>query len=556
MKVFVVQQTTPREAGEAEGDATGGRSRSYGRETEGKLIMRAAAILLVAAASVFAESGPRFEAADVHLSESAMNPYTLISGGVLRGTRYDLRKVTMLDLIRIAYDVSPEMVVGGPSWLEFDRFDIAAKAPANTPPVTLHLMLQSLLAERFGLVMHHDTRPMPAYVLAAGKGKQKLTPPDGTANAECQRQTAAATFTAWACRNMTMKAFVDWLHLMVSDYLTEPVVDSTSLEGGWDFDLNWNPRWQVLQAGAERATVFDAVEKQLGLSLVLQDAPAPVIVVDRVNETPTPNAPDIAQTLPPRQLEFELADLKPSPPDRKGDTWFRVLPGGQLDIGGVQMRILLLYAWDIDASHPERFANMPKWTESAAFDIHAKPPAEMNGPPIRGLGYPDDETRLMLRTLLADRFKIQWHYEDRMVDAFSLAAGRVKMQPGDASKRANCKTARSVPKDPRDINPLLSELLRCQNLTMAQFAEKLQELEPGDFSYPVDDATGLSGTWDFLLSFSPRWLVGQKNADGTPNGAIPIDEAISGQLGLKLEKRRRVLPVIVIDHMEEKPTEN
>ena len=82
----------------------------------------------------------------MHLSERAMNPYTLISGGVLRGTRYDLRKATMLDLIRIAYDVNPEMVVGWPNWLEFDRFDIAAKAPANTSPATLHLMLQSLLA--------------------------------------------------------------------------------------------------------------------------------------------------------------------------------------------------------------------------------------------------------------------------------------------------------------------------------------------------------------------------------------------------------------------------
>jgi uncharacterized protein (TIGR03435 family) len=462
----------------------------------------------------------------------------------------------MLDLIRIAYDVNPEMVVGGPNWLEFDRFDIAAKAPANTSPATLHLMLQSLLAQRFGLVIHHDTRPMPAYVLATGKGKPKLTQSDAAATAECGRLAAAATFAGWACRNMTMKTFVDWLHLMVSDYLTEPVVDSTSLEGGWDFDLNWNPRWQVLTAGAERVTIFDAVEKQLGLSLVLRDAPTPVIVVDRVNETPTPNAPNIAQTLPPRQMEFELADLKPSPPDRKGDTRFRVLPGGQLEIVGVQMWVLLLYAWDVDASHPERFASMPKWTESAAFDIHAKPPAEMNGPPVMGLGYPDDETRLMLRTLLSDRFKIQWHYEDRMVDAFSLAAGRVKMQRGDPSKRASCKTARSVPKDPRDSNPLLSELLQCQNVTMAQFAEKLQELEPSNFAYPANDATGLSGTWDFLLSFSPPWLVGQKNADGTPNGAIPIDEAISGQLGLKLEKRKRILPVIVIDHIEEKPTEN
>lgn len=520
--------------------------------------MRAAAMLLIAAGSVFAQSGPHFEAADVHRSDQAMNPYTFISGGVLRGARYDLRKATMLDLIRIAYNVNPEMVVGGPNWLEFDRFDIAAKAPLNTPPETLRLMLQSLLAERFGLVMHRDTRLVPAYVLEVEKGKAKLTQANGTANPDCQylAQLAGATFTASACRNMTMKAFADWLHLVAEDYLAEPVVDSTGLEGGWDFDLKWNRRSQVLPAGAERITVFDAVEKQMGLALTLKDAPAPVIVIDRVNETPTANAPDIAQLLPPRQMEFEVADLKLSPPDRKGDTWFRVLPGGQLDVSGVAMRVLILAAWDIDYGHPQRFANLPNWTETERLDIHAKPPAEMKGAPIRGLGYPDDETRLMLRALLVDRFRIQWHYEEQMVEAWSLAAGKVKMKRGDASKRANCKVAPSLPNDPRDSNPLLSELLQCQNVTMGRFAAKLQELEPDDFVYPAEDATGLSGAWDFLLSFSPRWLVGQKTADGTPNGAIPIDEAINKQLGLKLEKRQRRLPVIVIDHMEQKPAEN
>jgi len=155
-----------------------------------------------------------------------------------------------------------------------------------------------------------------------------------------------------------------------------------------------------------------------------------------------------------------------------------------------------------------------------------------------------------------DRFKIKWHSEDRMVDALSLAAGKPKMMRGEVSGRANCKVAPVVPNDPRDANPLLSELLQCQNVTMTQFAQKLQELEPADFVYPAADATGLSGTWDLLLSFSPEWLVGQTNADGTPNGAIPIDEAISKQLGLRLEKRRRLLPVIMIDHMEENPTEN
>lgn len=519
-------------------------------------------VLCAAAGCLCAQTNPRFEAADVHPSERAMNPYTFISGGVLRGTRYDLRKVTMLDLIRIAYDVNPETVVGGPNWLEFDRFDIAAKAPANTSPERLRLMLQTLLADRFGLATHRDTRPMPAYILEMGKGKPKMTQSDGAENPDFGYQTPAAgsTLTSWYCRRTTMKTFAEQLHLFANDYLGEQVVDATGLEGGWDFDLKWNRRSQVLPAGAERVTIFDAVEKQLGLALALKDAPAPVIVVDRVNETPTPNAPNIAQLLPPRQVEFEVADLKPSPPDRKGPTWFKVLPGGQLDISGVPLQVVVLYAWDIDGGHPQRFANLPKWMATARVDIHAKPPAEMKGSPIMGLGYPDDETRLMLRNLLADRFKIQWHSEDRMVEAFSLAAGKPKMKKGDASKRANCKVAPSMPgilgRDPRDANPLLSELLQCQNVTMAQFAAKLQELEPADFVYPAEDATGLTGTWDFMLSFSPEWLVGQKNADGTPNGAIPIDEAISKQLGLRLEKRKRMLPVIVIDHMEEKPTEN
>jgi Protein of unknown function (DUF3738) len=75
---------------------------------------------------------------------------------VLRGARYDLRKATMIDLIRAAYGVEPDLIVGGPGWLGFDRFDIAAKADPATPAATIRLMLQNLLAERFGLVLHKD----------------------------------------------------------------------------------------------------------------------------------------------------------------------------------------------------------------------------------------------------------------------------------------------------------------------------------------------------------------------------------------------------------------
>src|SRR5262249_17377531 len=99
-------------------------------------------------------SQPRFEAADVHLSPPARNPYNYASGGVLRGERYELRKATMLDLIKTAWNVDPDTVFGGPNWLELDRFDIYAKAPLDTLPETVRLMLQALLRERFGLVIH------------------------------------------------------------------------------------------------------------------------------------------------------------------------------------------------------------------------------------------------------------------------------------------------------------------------------------------------------------------------------------------------------------------
>jgi uncharacterized protein (TIGR03435 family) len=162
---------------------------------------------------------PRFEIADIHRSGEAPNPYTWLSGGVLRGARYDVRKATMLDLIRIAYGLQPEAVFGGPQWLEFDRFDIAAKAPAGSSPETVRLMLQSLLTERFKLAVHRDTRPMPAFALAVGSDKPKLREASGAGDAGCEFQPQpAGSFTrAFSCRKMTMKAFAEWVHGAAGD---------------------------------------------------------------------------------------------------------------------------------------------------------------------------------------------------------------------------------------------------------------------------------------------------------------------------------------------------
>src|SRR5438093_6925060 len=94
-----------------------------------------------------AETLPSFEAADVHVSPKSSNTQT--GGGFLRGGRYQFRNATMVDLISSAYGVDPEKVLGGPSWLESDRFDIIAKARAAASNDTAKLMLRALLADRF-----------------------------------------------------------------------------------------------------------------------------------------------------------------------------------------------------------------------------------------------------------------------------------------------------------------------------------------------------------------------------------------------------------------------
>jgi uncharacterized protein (TIGR03435 family) len=138
-----------------------------------------AALLTGTAFSQVAANQPVFEVADVHVSASSANQF--VRGPMTGGDRYELRSATMVDLVAKAYGVDPDKVLGGPSWLEYDRFDVIAKTPPNTSAESAKLMLQALLAERFKLVAHKDTQPMMAYALTAGKGNPKLSRPTAQA---------------------------------------------------------------------------------------------------------------------------------------------------------------------------------------------------------------------------------------------------------------------------------------------------------------------------------------------------------------------------------------
>jgi uncharacterized protein (TIGR03435 family) len=516
-----------------------------------------------------AEPDARFVVADVHPSPHTMNPdATDMSGGLMHGGLYQLRRATMLDLIRTAYGVDPQKVIGGPSWLEVDRFDVRARVPAGTTPVTVRPMLQALLAERFALVVHKDTKPVQAWALTATKHPQ-LKQSDGSGASGCHQNSpsgrgeepaAPTQLLDIACHNITMADFTAHMGDMNGawNYIGDNLVtDQTGLEGAWDFDLKYSRRnGRITTAGVEITTLFDAIDK-IGLKLDPAAVPMPVIVVDSVNRTPTPNSPEATAAFPPPPTEFEVAEVKPTDPDFH-EMDFQFQKGGRVSIRGVTLKFMIQEMWGLT---DDMLVGAPKFMDSDRWDIIAKAPdlmaADSDDVDV-------DALFQMLKTLLADRFRLAVHTEERPVPAFTMTAPRPKMKKADPASRTSCKEGPPtlVKVDPRNANPVLGRLLTCTNTTMAYLADQLQYLANGYVHSAVLDSTGLEGGYDFTLSFS---TIGQfqggvlpppGSAAADPNGAISLPDAMEKQLGLKLEAVKRQVPVLIIDHIEQKPTDN
>src|SRR5580704_11947286 len=109
----------------------------------------------------------KFELADVHASTTSRSAAQNF-GGVLRAGKYVNRDVTMLGLIEAAYHVKEDAIAGGPGWVASDLYDVIARVPEGTKLAEANQMLQSLLADRFKLVVKRETHPMPRYVLTVG----------------------------------------------------------------------------------------------------------------------------------------------------------------------------------------------------------------------------------------------------------------------------------------------------------------------------------------------------------------------------------------------------
>jgi len=243
---------------------------------------------------------------------------------------------------------------------------------------------------------------------------------------------------------------------------------------------------------------------------------------------------------------------------------FGFQPGGRVNLPGFPLRFAIALAWSL-VNPLDEIVGAPKWLDSARFDIIAKVPAAAVS--ANGGQTPLQELAPMLQTLLKDRFKLQAHFEDRLMTAYTLVAAKPKLRKADASTR----TRRKVENGPAIVNsvafPVPTRVVTCQNITMAQFADQLQSIAEPYVHFPVRDGTGIAGGWDFSFSFTatppnqlrvspPNEPPAHTAAASDPVGGISLFDAVEKQLGLKLDAQKRPCPVLVIDHIEEKPTDN
>jgi uncharacterized protein (TIGR03435 family) len=504
---------------------------------------------------------PSFDAADVHVSPKSANPNVQSLGGFARGGRYQFRNATMLDMIASAYGLEPDKVMGGPSWLETDRFDILAKTSTSTTNPNAKLMLRSLLADRFKLVTHNEDKPMNAFIMTAGKPGPQLKQATAGGPTNCNGQPGDPPNTVIVCKNITMAVLAQALRQIDPATFDTPVTDLTGVEGGWDLELKWTNRNAIPGAGKDAIPIQEALEKQLGIKVELQKRSLPTLVVDSVNRKPTDNVAGIEKLVPVVPTDFEVADLKPSAPNSQMSGG--VQPGGRIDLKGFTLKQLIIVAWGLATPNQNPNGSIgdlisgPKFLDTEHYDIVAKAPSDVA---LSGTDVDADTILAMLKSLLVERFKIKFHTEDQPINVYALTMQRrePRLKQADPASRSTCK--RTVAPN---NNGLPQATLTCQNTTLAQLAEKLPAMAPAYVDHPAIDVTGLDGGWDFALPWTPRanFDGGGQRGQGAqagasdPNGGLSLFEGVE-RLGLKLEIQKHPYPVLVIDRMEQKLTDN
>jgi uncharacterized protein (TIGR03435 family) len=205
-------------------------------------------------------------------------PITFSKGPLVNGASLTGTAITLLNLIADAYGLRYDQISGGPNWLGSDHFDIVAKSAAEGPLARNQAMqmLQGLLADRFQLKVHRETKETPVYALAVGKNGAKLkeSAPDETGGTSVRGNGIEMHMEA-------SKGTMDKLAYQLSLTAGRPVLDRTGLSGHYTYTLDWLPANGTAPPDSDIPSIFAAVQEQLGLRLEATKAPIEMLIVDR-----------------------------------------------------------------------------------------------------------------------------------------------------------------------------------------------------------------------------------------------------------------------------------
>jgi uncharacterized protein (TIGR03435 family) len=229
---------------------------------------------------------------------------------------------------------------------------------------------------------------------------------------------------------------------------------------------------------------------------------------------------------------FEVADIRPSQQAKASESKERILPSGRVELPGETVVSLIMFGYSVQANMIE---GVPKWGENKYFNIVAKAPPN---PSVADL-------RLMVQSLLAERFKLIFHTEEKGMSVFvlTIAKNGPRLQKASGG-RQNCMWKKV------EIGVMRRE---CQNLTMAEFVKQLPKYPVG-IDRPVVDQTGLKDAYDFQfeVGFVRPMVVNAGSGNFIPNTADSGPSIFSAlaKIGLKLESGKASQPKIVVDHIE------
>jgi bla regulator protein blaR1 len=262
-----------------------------------------------------ASARPSFDAASIKRNISGIQAMRVLIDRP--GGHASTENATLRFLISVAYKLpwltgqTRDTLVGGPGWMDTEHFDIAAEVEGNPSTEEKQLMLQSLLADRFHLTMHHETRQLPAFALVLDKGGKlgpqlqphsqdvkcfdRLSPnpppppaPDSSDPplVPCDSFTVVpGPFSSWkiAGANVTLESLASILGYWQG--IDRAVVDRTGLTGNFDLRLEYTPQIAGSEPDASAPPpIFDAVKQQLGLRMESTRAPVDVLVIDHVTQ--------------------------------------------------------------------------------------------------------------------------------------------------------------------------------------------------------------------------------------------------------------------------------